>query len=77
MQELEYFFNEGFGWTCRQCHADLMKNDKETSSRLLYEGEAETKRPSFSSSALAKWADAARLYLICPRCGIQEAVSKA
>ncbi len=77
MHQLDHFFNDGFGWTCRHCHKELGEEAEKASSRLLSEGEAESKKPALSSSALAKWADAARLHLMCPRCGIQEPVSKA
>ncbi len=73
--ELKDFYNNGFGWICKHCESEfeLQKkvSDKKT-SRLMSEGEAESKQPKLSTSALAKWADAAQRTLFCPRCGITE-----
>ena len=76
--ELEDFYNEGFGWVCRHCERELkeVESSSGTQSRLLREGEAESKTPRLSNPALAKWLDKAQTTLICPRCGITEAVDK-
>lgn len=80
-RELNDFYNHGFGWVCRHCERDLEKqkpdSDDAKTSRLLREGEAEAKQPTFSNLALAQWADKADQILMCPRCGIVEAVDKA
>ena len=68
------FFNDGFGWACRQCDRELGEPATDTASRLMHEGEAESKQPQFSNRALAKWADPERRTLMCPRCGITERV---
>ena len=77
--ELNDFYNAGFGWICRHCERDLAKqtnaNDSRQ-SRLMREGEAESKQPALSSVALAKWADKAQTTLVCPRCGITELADK-
>ncbi len=77
--EINDFYNDGFGWICKPCEREL-KSQKDVSerqtSRLMSEGETESKQPSFSNLALAKWADAANQSLMCPRCGIVEAVDK-
>ncbi len=74
MLELNDFYNDGFGWKCRQCERELASESSaaNTQSRLLTEGEAESKQPKFSNLALAKWFDASQTTLICPRCGITE-----
>ncbi len=74
MQELNDFYNDGYGWVCRHCNKELGARRRRTDgpSRLLTEGEAESKAPELSNRAMAKWADAARRVLICPRCGISE-----
>ncbi|MDM7921612.1 MAG: hypothetical protein QUS14_04860, partial [Pyrinomonadaceae bacterium] len=56
------------------CHRELSSaaDNQGGRSRLLFEGEAEGKTPQLSSRALAKWADPAQRYLICPKCGIRE-----
>jgi len=79
MIELDDFYNAGFGWICRHCERDFTKGkDTEHShSRLLREGEAESKQPNFSSVALAKWADVAHRTLVCPTCGITELADKS
>lgn len=78
MIELDDFYNDGFGWVCRHCARELKDAEKssDTQSRLMREGEAESKNPTLSNSALAKWTDAAQRTLICPRCGITELADK-
>lgn len=73
MIELNDFYNGGFGWVCRLCDEELSSaSESEKHSRLMTEGEAESKHPELSNKALAKWADAAQRTLMCPRCGITE-----
>lgn len=77
--ELNDFYNDGFGWICKHCERELKAESaslNEKHSRLLREGEAESKQPRFSNQAMAKWADPARRTLICPRCGITELADK-
>ncbi len=76
--ELNDFYNDGFGWICKPCERELKQqiiSDNKT-SRLMSEGEAESKQPKLSNLALAKWADAAQRTLVCPRCGITELADK-
>lgn len=79
MIELDDFYNDGFGWICRHCERELKgaENSGGDLSRLMREGEAESKSPAFSTNALAKWLDKAQRTLICPRCGITELADKA
>ncbi len=71
--ELNDFYNDGFGWICKHCERELQPDISEKkTSRLMTEGEAESKNPTLSSPAMAKWADAAQRTLVCPRCGITE-----
>ncbi len=71
--ELNDFYNEGFGWICKHCERESDQNElSENRSRLMREGEAESKTPVFSNRALAKWLDASQRVLVCPRCGISE-----
>jgi hypothetical protein len=81
--ELEDFYNDGFGWICKQCERELKEQNisdssavAETHSRLLREGEAESKNPRLSNPALARWTDKAQRALMCPRCGITEPADK-
>ncbi|CAN5610002.1 hypothetical protein BH24ACI3_BH24ACI3_04390 [soil metagenome] len=76
MHEINDFFNDGFGWRCRHCvkAAQAVTPDTGRRSRIMTEGEAESKDPQLSTKGLAKWADPAHRYLICPNCGIRELV---
>lgn len=76
MIELNDFVNDGFGWKCRHCSRDR-KQESRGHSRFFSEGESESNQPELSESAMAKWVDAARTMLTCPRCGITERVDKA
>lgn len=78
--ELNDFYNAGFGWICKHCEREL-KSEKKSSdnnklSRLMSEGEAESKQPKLSSVALAQWTDVTNRTLMCPRCSITESVEK-
>ena len=74
MPELKHFSNSGFGWICKICEREIETDKKITEhSRLMREGESESKTPRFSNSALAKWSDENHKILICPRCEIIEA----
>lgn len=72
MIELNDFYNDGSGWVCRHCDRELSASNAQAGSRprLLTEGEADVSH--LAGRALAKWADAARRTLLCPRCGITE-----
>jgi hypothetical protein len=76
--ELDDFYNDGFGWICKHCERELKEpeTDSRAPSRLMREGEAESKNPRLSSPALAKWTDKAQRTLMCPRCGITELADK-
>ena len=77
--ELNDFYNEGFGWICRHCERELKEienTESQNNSRLMREGEAESKHPQMSNKALAKWTDPTHRTLICPRCGITESADK-
>ncbi len=79
MLELNDFYNAGFGWICRQCERDLAPKQAppDKLSRIFREGEAESKNPTLSNGALAKWTDKTRRFLTCPRCGITAPVETA
>jgi hypothetical protein len=78
--ELDDFYNDGFGWICRHCESELKGAEQATPaehSRLMREGEAESKQVRLSNLAMAKWADKEQRTLTCPRCGITERAEKA
>ena len=77
MNQLNDFYNDGFGWVCRHCEAETTRELGTKHSRLLSEGEAESKNPYLTNQALAKWADPEQQTLSCPRCGITERVEKS
>lgn len=79
MRELNDFYNDGFGWICKHCERDLAQAPdlSEKQSRIMREGEGESKQPVMSNLALAKWADPAHRTLVCPRCGISELADKS
>ena len=76
--ELNDFYNDGFGWICRHCNP---KSDSAESfhglSRLMREGEGESRSPVLSTVGLAKWADPAHRVLTCPTCGISELADRS
>lgn len=76
--DLNDFYNDGFGWICKPCERELREQTilEAKTSRLMNEGEAESKQPKLSNLALAKWTDKAQRTLICPRCGITESADK-
>jgi hypothetical protein len=77
MPELKEFYNDGFGWICRRCEAEIGVTEAEgpVRSRLMREGEGESKQPVLSTRALAQWSDETRAELTCPRCGRAESIA--
>jgi len=74
METLDHFHNSGFGWICKHCETLSSAVGDGSLSRLLREGEAESKNPRLSTIALAKWTSLERDTLLCPKCGITEKV---
>ena len=44
-------------------------------ARFFREGEAEERDPRLSARSLARWTDASRRTLRCPRCGVEEEIN--
>ena len=79
MPKIEYndFYNDGFGFICKHCERELSEkqpSQKHKRPRYMREGEAESKQPKLSNTALAKWLDVAQTTLICPNCGLVEKI---
>jgi len=62
MAELTDFYNNGIDWICKRCENELA---------------ADADLDELSTPAIAKWMDKTRRVLICPRCGLTEAVEKS
>jgi hypothetical protein len=80
LNQTNHFFNLGYGWFYKHCtaeDAERQHHSQEARARFFTESEAEEKEPRLSSLALARWTDATRQSLMCPRCGIEEMISKA
>jgi hypothetical protein len=78
--ETDHFVNAGFGWVCKHCSPEAESHSGARAAeraRFFTEGEAEDKEPVLSTPTLARWRDATRRSLFCPRCGIEETISKA
>jgi hypothetical protein len=77
--ETTHFINTGFGWVCKHCSAeqDAPAVQEQGRARFFSEGESESKEPRLSTTALARWRDATRQALVCPRCSIEETINKA
>lgn len=73
MPDAAKFYNRGFGWICVQCENGAAPKAA-ARSRLMREGEAESKTASLTNDALARWADSGRTTLVCPRCGNSEKI---
>jgi hypothetical protein len=74
---MRFFFNEGFGWTCRRCHEETKAREPDTDSRARFftEGEAGDRASQLSAPALARWRDDSRRTLFCSQCGIEESLN--
>ena len=73
---MQHFVNSGYGWTCRRCRArEEARGSSEAAEargRFFEEGEAEAGGVPLASDSLARWRDASRRTLVCPRCGVEE-----
>jgi len=79
VNETNHFFNLGYGWLCKHCSAEDAERHQESGSvwRFFHKREGENKTPRLPSLVLARWTDASRSTLACPRCSIEEPVNKA
>ena len=81
MNETNHFFNLGYGWLCKHCSAEDAEHHEGRGGfwSLFHKSQPqpEKKIPKLPSLVLARWTDASRQTLSCPRCSIEEPVSKA
>ena len=81
MNETNHFFNLGYGWLCKHCSAEDAEHHEGRGGfwSLFHKSQPqpEKKIPKLPSLVLARWTDASRQTLACPRCSIEEQVSKA
>jgi hypothetical protein len=79
VNETNHFFNLGYGWLCKHCSAEdaERREDRVSIWRFFQKSEAEKKTPRLPSLVLARWTDATRKTLACPRCSIEEPINKA
>ncbi len=71
MRETNHFFNLGYGWLCKHCSAE----DTDV-SHAPNRGYAKAKVGGMPPLALAGSADGSQRTLTCPRCKIEELVSR-
>jgi hypothetical protein len=78
--ETTHFVNTAFGWVCKHCRAEEEEEARDGDgvgrARFFNEGEAEAREPRLSTTALARWRDATRRTLYCPRCSVEETISR-
>jgi hypothetical protein len=82
VQQTNHFFDLGYGWLCKHCSAEDTERKRqraEDRAGFLSKGKAEQKGANASESGLplARWTNSSRQALACPRCGIEETISKA
>ncbi|HKZ77941.1 MAG TPA: hypothetical protein VJ124_06415 [Pyrinomonadaceae bacterium] len=78
MRETNHFFDLGYGWLCKHCSAEsaeTKQNLRDVAAAVVAEDRKEQKE-EVSQLALARWTDASRQALTCPRCGLEELISK-
>jgi hypothetical protein len=88
VNQTNHFFNLGYGWMCKHCsaadtearqHASLHANNshRQESGPLDHERSPKADKSQAHDLPLARWTDASHHSLKCPRCSIEEIVSKA
>jgi hypothetical protein len=78
VNETNHFINLGYGWLCKHCSAE--DADRQVAGgtlwRFFQKSAAEKKTPRLPTLVLARWTDPTRRFLACPRCAIEELISK-
>jgi len=68
MHQTTHFFNLGYGWLCKHCSAE--------ESERKHHDHHHHRDHKTQSLALAKWLDDEHHGLMCPRCGIEEHITR-
>ena len=74
VNQTNHFINLGYGWLCKHCSAENAEHHAKPDGRAAHERKTTT--PRMPSLPLARWTDATRHSLTCPRCGIEETINK-
>jgi len=76
--QTNHFFNLGYGWLCKHCSAENAErhDDEVGPGRTWHESHDGKTEGQRAGLALARWTDATRQSLTCPRCSIEEMVNK-
>ncbi len=72
MHQTTHFFNLGYGWLCKHCSSE--DTERKHHSHHHHNHSEHHHRPSVP--ALAKWIDEEHHGLTCPRCGIEERLTR-
>jgi hypothetical protein len=82
VQQTNHFFDLGYGWLCKHCSAqdaERKRQHSQTPAGFLNENKPQQKQSNAPACGLplARWTNSTRQALSCPRCGIEEMISKA
>jgi len=76
MHQTNHFFNLGYGWLCKHCSAEEAERRQRAQASQPHGHNAHRGAHQLTNLALAKWIDEERHGLTCPRCGIEELISR-
>ncbi len=77
MHQTSHFFDIGYGWLCKHCCAeDTERKHNHQNPHSSEESTQERNSGKLTNLALAKWIDEERHGLACPRCGIEEHLTR-
>ena len=76
MHQTTHFFNLGYGWLCKHCSAEEAERRQRGHSADNKGANEHHGERQMTNLALAKWIDEERHGLTCPRCGIEEHVTR-
>jgi hypothetical protein len=77
LNQTNHFFDLGYGWLCKHCSAEDSERKQRPNVRADFLHRNRSEQQQLCGLALARWTSPAHLALACPRCGIEETISKA